>query len=145
MNLLKTSPHKHLDDIDRGPDGLNFESARRVRTMPCNDLNNSHFTHQFSETLSIVNDSSIETCAPPNGPSKNFDGCCKARHRIFNSSSLPKHSAFNSCTASDSPRKTVLVQPSDGKKFKINSRSSVRKQKPPVSGIPLIISMRLVE
>ncbi|TPP57818.1 Protein soc-2 [Fasciola gigantica] len=88
------------------------------------------FVHQLSMDL----ESHLSTCPTerlsPTNVSKDCDNSTKSTQKFPIPSSLIRYSS-TSGNNSDGNKRTVLVQGQDGKKFKVNFRCSIKKQKPP--------------
>ncbi|KAF6778175.1 hypothetical protein AHF37_02378 [Paragonimus kellicotti] len=136
VELIMASIEKAFSDPDRDSNESEFSTSVQVHSFqPGSFLVGHNFklssdlSHQLSEQLSVETDVS-EGRMSPTYPGKCPDNSLKCRMKLFNPPSLIRPFG-NTSNASDNSRKSVSVLPHDGKKFKISSRSSLKKQKPP--------------
>ncbi|TGZ64578.1 hypothetical protein CRM22_006302 [Opisthorchis felineus] len=121
-----------MSTTDRPPNKDNATGDPRVRIPPSTSplLSGDAVNHSYIPSRNLVEPDVSQYSHSPVSALKNIDGGSKSRHKSFNSTVAAKPS-FSGANGSDNARKTVLLQPHDGKKFRLHPKSSLRKQRSP--------------
>ncbi|KAG5446072.1 hypothetical protein CSKR_103848 [Clonorchis sinensis] len=121
-----------MSTTDRPPNKDNATGDPRVRIPPSTSplLSGDAVNHSYIPSRNLVEPDVSQYSHSPVSSLKNIDGGSKSRHKSFNSNVAAKPS-FSGANGSDNARKTVLLQPHDGKKFRLHPKSSLRKQRSP--------------
>lgn len=142
-DFLMASSRDHLGFKEREVGDLDCRIVDRRCSSGADILSNKYAVSvtpgpvpgEFVQQLAMDFQSHVRTCpserVSPTTISKDCDSSSKSTQKFPISSSV-RYSGMCG-NNSDGSKRTVLVQGQDGRKFKVNSRCSIKKQKPPVS------------